>query len=72
MAIDLDTLDGQVLTDIIRHLGHEDGQDEEPYFAQVRRMSFMEAWDHYLKWNGFIGFAGQLHIAHESISGATT
>ena len=62
--------DPDVVYAVIQNLGYEDSDGAErrqEYEAMLDDMRPFEIWRRYLTWNGILGYADELHRAHESI-----
>lgn len=58
MALDVNELPDQVLTDILSNLGVEDETEKD--LEVVGQMTAGEAMDRFLTWNGIMGFTGTI------------
>jgi len=63
-----------VLHNILQRLGYDpenDDSDTDPkVLVKVSRLSFRDAMDHYLAWNGIIGFTADIIYAYETLKKA--
>lgn len=68
--IDINELDDQVLSDILKNLGLEDCEDEKVMEEKVGSLSPTQALELYLRWHGIIGYAHQIVRAYENLKAA--
>ena len=60
MALVVDNIPDQVLTDIAENMGIEDGDCSDKDLLDISQLSFGEAFDKFLIWNGIQGYSGMI------------